>query len=94
MEMISNGKILDVVAYSTGVLFVEMVTLESGEARLAYRCFDLQKNSFTAVTMGVYLLNKFGPAYEPISDRLNNSVLCDAAVFPENRSRRPCLFPS
>ena len=85
MELISDGRILDAVPFSQGVLFVEMVTLESGEARLAYRCFDLSKQNFTPVTMGVYLLNKFGPSYEPISDKLNNSVLCDAAVLPDKR---------
>lgn len=85
MENISDGKILDAVSYSTGILFVEMITLESGEARLAYRSFDLQQNSFLPVTMGVYLLNKFGPAYDRISDQLNNSVLCDAAVLPDKR---------
>ena len=85
MNLISDGRILDVVSFSSGVLFVEMVSLESGEARLAYRCFDFAKNSFLPVTMGVYLLNKFGPSYEPISDKLNNSVLCDAAVLPDKR---------
>ena len=85
MKLISDGKILDVVSFSTGVLFVEMVNLESGEARLAYRCFDYKQNRFLPVTMGVYLLNKFGPAYEAISDKLNNCVLCDAAVLPDMR---------
>ena len=70
MELISNGRILDAVSFSNGILFVEMITLESGEARLAYRCFDLSKKNFTPVTMGVYLLNKFGPAYEKISDKV------------------------
>jgi len=85
MNLISDGKILDTVPFSSGVLFVEMVSLESGEARLAYRCFDIVQNSFLPVTMGVYLLNKFGPAYEAISDQLNNCVLCDAAVLPDMR---------
>lgn len=85
MKLLSDGKILDVISFSGGVLFVEMVTLESGEARLAYRCFDFSLGNFTPITMGVYLLNKFGPAYEPISDRLNNSVLCDATVLPDMR---------
>lgn len=85
MKLISDGKILDVIPFSSGVLFVEMINLESGEARLAYRCFDFKQNSFLPVTMGVYLLNKFGPAYERISDQLNNCVLCDAAVLPDMR---------
>ena len=85
MKLISDGKILDAITYSSGILFVEMVNLESGEARLAYRCFDVVKKQFTPVTMGVYLLNKFGPAYEKIASQLNNNVLCDAAVLPDMR---------
>ena len=85
MELISEGQILDVIPYSTGILFVEMVNLDSGEARLAYRSFDFEKDSFLPVTMGVYLLNKFGPSYEAISDQLNNCVLCDTAVLSDLR---------
>lgn len=85
MKLISDGQILDLIPYSSGVLFVEMVTLDSGEARLAYRSFDFNQANFLPVTMGVYLLNKFGPAYEKISEQLNNCVLCDTAILPDKR---------
>ena len=86
MFTISNGQLLDVIPYSTGVLFVERIEFESGEARLAYRSFDLRKNDYLPVTMGVYLFNKFGAAFNEISEKLNNCVLCDSTVLPDKRA--------
>ncbi len=86
MITVSEGQILDLIPYSSGILFVEKIRLESGEARLAYRSFDIKANDFLPVTMGVYLLNKFGPAFTEISEKLSNCILCDAAVLPDFRT--------
>ena len=85
MQNLSNGKILDLISYSEGIIFVEIIKSPTGENKLAYRSFNMKTGQFIPITMGVYLINKFGPSFEAISKKLTNFVLCDAFILSDRR---------
>lgn len=71
--------ILDLVGFSSGILFVLKENQNSETVKVSFYSFDLETKSIATVTKNAYLLTKFGSCFAPIAKQLGDYVSCDAA---------------
>lgn len=71
--------ILDLVGFSSGVLFVLKENQNSETVKVSFYSFDLETKSIATVTKNAYLLTKFGSSFAPIAKQLGDYVSCDVA---------------
>lgn len=71
--------ILDLIGFSSGVLFVLRENQNSDTVKVSFYSFDLETKSIASVTKNAYLLTKFGSSFAPIAKQLGDYVSCDAA---------------
>lgn len=81
MQMIKvvSLDILDLIGFSSGVLFVLRENQSSETVKVSFYSFDLETKSIATVTKNAYLLTKFGSSFAPIAKQLGDYVSCDAA---------------
>lgn len=82
MKQILKIHITDMVPFSKGILFVRQETLESGDVKVSFFGYDAVAEQIAPITKSAYLLNKFGPAFQPIAAQLGDYVSCDAGKLP------------
>lgn len=82
MRQILNYNIIDIVPFSKGLIFVKRDEQSDGKNKVSFFSFDAVTEEITSVTKSVYLLNKFGMAYEQISSRLGDFITCDTVKLP------------
>lgn len=71
--------ILDLIGFSSGILFVLKENNSSEAVKVSFYSFDIKTKSIATVTKNAYLLTKFGSSYAPIANQLGDYVSCDAA---------------
>lgn len=82
MKRILEYDILDIVPFSKGLIFIRKHQLPDGTNKVAFFSYDAFSGEITTVTKSVYLLNKFGMAYEQLSSRLGDLISCETAKLP------------
>ena len=82
MKQILKIHITDMVPFSKGILFVRQETLKSGDVKVSFFGYDAIAEQIAPITKSAYLLNKFGPAFQPIAAQLGDYVSCDAGKLP------------
>jgi len=82
MTKVISTKIIDVITFSKGLIFVKKETLDDGSFKVSFFSFELDTEKVAPVTKSVYLLNKFGPSYSPIAQQLGDYVTCSAGKLP------------
>ncbi len=86
MKRILNVNITDIVPFSKGLIFVRREQMPDGVNKVSFFSYDASTGEVTTVTKGVYLLNKFGMAYESISSKLGDFITCDTAKLPNHHT--------
>ena len=86
MKRILNLNIIDIVPFSAGLIFVKSDKNEEGISKVSFFSYDAFSGEITTVTKSVYLLNKFGMAYEKISSRLGDFISCDTVRLPNHHT--------
>lgn len=86
MRKILNVNVTDIVPFSKGLIFVRRDEMPDTTARISFFSYDAFTGEVTTVTKSVYLLNKFGMAYEQISSRLGDFITCDTAKLPNHQT--------
>ncbi len=71
--------ILDLIGFSSGVLFVLREKQNNNSVKVSFYSFDIESKSIASVTKNAYLLTKFGSSFAPIAKQLGDYVSCDAA---------------
>ena len=71
--------ILDLIGFSSGVLFVLREKQNNDSVKVSFYSFDIESKSIASVTKNAYLLTKFGSSFAPIAKQLGDYVSCDAA---------------
>ncbi len=71
--------ILDLIGFSSGVLFVLREKQNNDSIKVSFYSFDIETKSIASVTKNAYLLTKFGSSFAPIAKQLGDYVSCDAA---------------
>ncbi len=71
--------ILDLIGFSSGVLFVLREKQNNDSIKVSFYSFDTETQSISSVTKNAYLLTKFGSSFAPIAKQLGDYVSCDAA---------------
>ena len=71
--------ILDLIGFSSGVLFVLRESQDNENVKVSFYSFDVNTKSIATVTKSAYLLTKFGSSFTPIANQLGDYVSCDAA---------------
>lgn len=82
MKKLMDIDIADIIPFSKGIIVARQDTLRSGETRISFITYDVKLERPSQSTKGAYLLNKFGAAYEKITEKLDDYLSCDAAVLP------------
>lgn len=85
MQLLARENIVDLIPYADGVIIAQITKNSVGENKLTYRSYSVKTDEFFMITKGVYLINKFGQAYETISEKVNNFVACDAFLLEDRR---------
>ena len=83
MKKILSIDIIDIIPYAKGVLFVRKENLDDDNIKVTFFAYDIAENTISPVSKNIYLLNKLGPAYEPISAQLGDYASCDAGILPD-----------
>lgn len=86
MKKILNVNVTDIVPFSKGLIFAKRDTLADGTNKVSFFSYDTQTGEITTVTKSVYLLNKFGMAYEQISSKLGDFISCETAKLPNHHT--------
>ncbi len=86
MTKVIGTKLIDVISFSKGLIFVKKDLMDDGKFKVSFFSFDPENQTISAVTRSVYLLNKFGSAYSPIATQLGDYVSCSAGKLPDSRS--------
>ncbi|MCD7774183.1 MAG: hypothetical protein LUG85_03420 [Clostridiales bacterium] len=86
MKKILNVNIIDIVPFSKGLIFIRRDEQPDGTNKASFFSYDAFSGEFTSVTKGVYLLNKFGMAYEQLTSRLSDFVTCEAVKLPNHHT--------
>ncbi len=82
MKKLMDIDIADIIPFSKGVIVAKKDTLKNGETRIFYITYDVKLERPSQSTKGAYLLNKFGPAYEKITEKLEDYLSCEATILP------------
>lgn len=86
MKKLMDIDIIDIIPFSKGLLVARKDVLKSGSVKVSFIGYDVKLERASPVTKGVYLLNKFGPAYKPISEQIGDYVSCDVAALPNKHT--------
>ncbi len=86
MKKLFDIKVIDIVPFSKGLILVKKDTLTDGTNKVSFFSYDAESHDITTVTKSVYLLNKFGMAYEQISSKLGDFITCDTAKLPNHHT--------
>lgn len=86
MKKILNVNVTDIVPFSKGLIFVKRDKLSDGTNKVSFFSYDIQTGDITTVTKSVYLLNKFGMAYEQITAKLGDYISCETAKLPNHHT--------
>ncbi len=86
MKKILNVNVTDIVPFSKGLIFVKRDQLPDGTNKVSFFSYDAHTGEITTVTKSVYLLNKFGMAYEKISSKLGDFISCETAKLPNHHT--------
>ncbi len=82
MKKLMDIDIADIIPFSKGIIVARKDTLKSGEVRISFITYDVKLERPSQSTKGAYLFNKFGDAYEKITEQLGDYLSCDAVVLP------------
>ena len=82
MKKLMDIDIADIIPFSKGIIVARKDTLKSGETKISFITYDVKLERPSQSTKGAYLLNKFGPAYEAITETLGDYLSCDATILP------------
>ena len=86
MKRILNFNVIDIVPFSKGLIFVKRDAMPDGSNKVSFFSYDAFSSEITTVTKSVYLLNKFGMAYEQVSSRLGDFISCESAKLPNHHT--------
>ncbi len=86
MKKILDVDVTDIVPFSKGLIFVKKNILPDGTNKVSFFSYDATTGEITTVTKSVYLLNKFGMAYEPITAKLGDFISCETAKLPNHHT--------
>lgn len=86
MKRILNVNVTDIVPFSGGLIFVKSDKTADGASKVSFFSYDSSSVEITTVTKSVYLLNKFGMAYEKISSRLGDFISCETVKLPNHHT--------
>lgn len=86
MKRILNVNFIDIVPFSGGLIFVRSDKKDDGVNKVSFFSYDAYTGEITTVTKSVYLLNKFGMAYEKISAKLGDFITCDTVKLPNHHT--------
>ena len=80
MQKIVDTNIIDIIAFSNGIIYTKKSETQSGAVRVKFYGYDIKRMQKTPVTKSVYLLNKYGAEYKKIAEQLGDYVSCDADI--------------
>ncbi|MFR5876253.1 MAG: hypothetical protein ACLUFN_07160 [Eubacterium sp.] len=85
MLKISNKEIIDIIKFSESkVIFVEKKPFgDLSQYKANYFILNFETGEKEVVTKSAYLMRKFGPNYEKITESIANYVQCDVAVLTD-----------
>ncbi len=86
MKKILDFNILDIVPFSKGLIVIRQDTTKEEKKRTVFFSYDAVSGEMTTVTKSVYLLNKFGMAYEQLTSRLSDFVTCETVKLPNHHT--------
>ncbi len=92
MQKIVDTDIIDIIAFSNGIIYTKKSEAENGAVRVNFYGYDIKRMQRTPVTKSVYLLNKYGSEYKKIAEQLGDYVSCDADV--SNAKQTVVVYPS
>jgi len=82
MKKLMDIDIADIIPFSKGIIVARKDTLKNGEIKISFITYDVKLERPSQSTKGAYLFNKFGDAYEKITEQLSDYLSCDAVVLP------------
>ncbi len=86
MIKVVGQKVIDLIAYKQGILFVIKELVANGQYKVSFYSYDLQTQSIATVTKNAYLMTKFGSAYETIVPYLEDYVSCAAQKLADGKT--------
>ncbi|HOD02295.1 MAG: hypothetical protein BWY46_01075 [Firmicutes bacterium ADurb.Bin300] len=86
MKKLMDIDIVDIIPFSKGLIVARKDVLKNGSVKVSFIGYDVKLERAAPVTKGVYLLNKFGPSYKPISEQIGDYVSCDVAILPNKHT--------
>ena len=85
MIKIIGKKVIDLIAYQQGILFVVKEIATDGQRHASFYSYDGKTQSIATVTKNAYLMTKFGPAYAAITAYLDDYISCEAQRLADGR---------
>ena len=85
MIKIIGKKVIDLIAYQQGILFVLKEMTPDGQYKASFYSFDAKSQSIATVTKNAYLMTKFGPSFAKITDHLDDYISCEAQRLSDGR---------
>lgn len=87
MIRISNKEIVDILAYgdSKAIIVEKNPVFNSKQYKVTYSVIDFDNKSKDVITKNAYLLRKFGPTFQVISETIPNFVQCSAGILYDKR---------
>ncbi len=86
MKRILNVNVIVIAPFSAVLIFVKSEKKDDGVSKVSFFSYDAFSGEITTVTKSVYLLNKFGMAYEKISSRLGDFISCETVKLPNHHT--------
>lgn len=84
MKKIADFQIVDMIPFSSGVIFSKKEPVGDDKCRISFLGLDIKKFRNAPVTRSVYLLNKFGNGYKRIVEEIGDYLNCDADAYNGN----------
>ncbi len=85
MIKIVGKKVIDLIAYQQGILFVLKEQTPDGQYKASFYSFDAKSKSIATVTKNAYLMTKFGPSFAKITECLDDYISCEAQRLKDGR---------
>ncbi|MDR1630583.1 MAG: hypothetical protein LBS36_10295, partial [Oscillospiraceae bacterium] len=86
MTKVISIKLIDVISFSKGLVFVRKEALQNESFKVSFFNYDIDTQKIAPVTKSVYLLNKFGSSFSPIAQQLGDYVSCAAGKLPDGNA--------
>lgn len=86
MTKVISVKLIDVISFSKGLIFVRKEALEDSSFKVSFFSYELDTKKIAPVTKSVYLLNKFGSSFSQIAQQLGDYVSCSAGKLPDGNA--------